>query len=116
MHEMDYKQFLNNRLAELLSEEEIKWYQQVKVKELLQGDPNTKYFHLIANGKHRKTRIFQMQHEESIIEGDEALREYATNYYKDLFSAPTENSFTLDETRVDDINQVTVEENNLLTL
>jgi hypothetical protein len=44
MHEMDYKKFLNNRLAELLSEEEIKWYQQVKVKELFQGDPNTKYF------------------------------------------------------------------------
>jgi hypothetical protein len=27
LHEIDYKQFLNNRLAELLREEEIKWYQ-----------------------------------------------------------------------------------------
>jgi hypothetical protein len=31
-----------------------------------------------------------------------------------LFSTPTGNSFTLDKTRVDDINQVTGEENNLL--
>jgi hypothetical protein len=61
-----------------------------------------------------KTRIFQLQHEDNIIEGDEALREHVTNYYKELFSAPTRNSFTLDETRVDDINQVTGEENNLL--
>jgi hypothetical protein len=94
----------------LLWEEEIKWYQQAKVKELLEGDSNTKYFQLIANEKHRKTRIFQLQHEDSVIEGEEALRDYVTNFYKDLFSAPTENSFTLDEMRVDDINQVTRED------
>jgi hypothetical protein len=81
----------------------------------LEGDSNTRYFQLIVNGNHRKTRIFWLQHEERVIEGDEALREYATNYYKDLFSAPTETSFTLDESRVDDINQVMVEKNNLLT-
>jgi hypothetical protein len=65
--EWDYKQYLNNRLAELLKEEEIKWYQRAKVKELLEGDSNTKYFQLIANGKHRKTRIFQLQHDERVI-------------------------------------------------
>jgi hypothetical protein len=43
-HERDYKQFLNNKLAEMLREEEIKWYQRAKVKELLEGDSNTKYF------------------------------------------------------------------------
>jgi hypothetical protein len=75
--------------VELLCEEEIKWYQQAKVKELLEGDSNTKYFQLVTNGKHRKTRIFQLQHEDNIIEGDEALREYVTNYYKELFSAST---------------------------
>jgi hypothetical protein len=113
-NEWDYKQYLNNRLAELLREEEIKWYQRVKVKELLEGGSNTKYFQLIANGKHRKTRIFQLQHDERVIEGEEALSEYVTNFYKELFAAPSGSSCTLDETRVVDINQVTVEENNLL--
>jgi hypothetical protein len=112
--EWDYKQYLNNRLAELLREEEIKWYQRAKVKELLEGGSNTKYFQLIANGKHRKTRIFQLQHDERVIEGEEALSEYITNFYKELFAAPSGSSCTLDETRVVDINQVTVEENNLL--
>jgi hypothetical protein len=60
LEELNIKQCLNNRLARLLCEEEIKWYQRVKVKELLEGDSNTKYFQLIANGKHRKTRIFQL--------------------------------------------------------
>jgi hypothetical protein len=94
--------------------EEIKWYQRAKVKELLEGDSNTKYFQLRANGKHRKTRFFQLQHDETIIEGEDALSAYVTNYYKDLFSAPSGSSCTLDEARVEDINQVSEEENNLL--
>jgi hypothetical protein len=113
-HERDYKEFLNNKLAEMLREEEIKWCQRVKVKELLEGESNTKYFQLIANGKHRKTRIFQLQHDDKIIESEKELNEYVTNYYKDLFAAPSSNSFALDETRFDDINQVTEEKNNLL--
>jgi hypothetical protein len=44
------------------------------VKELLEGDSNTKYFQLDENGKYRKIRIFQLQHGETIIEGDTALK------------------------------------------
>ena len=56
--ELDLKHVLNERLAKLLREEEIKWYQRAKVKHLLECDANTKYYHLLANGRHRKTRIF----------------------------------------------------------
>ena len=56
--ELNLKHVLSERLAELLREEEVKWYQRAKVKHLLEGDANTKYFHLLANGRHRKTRIF----------------------------------------------------------
>jgi hypothetical protein len=47
------------RVSQLLREEEIKWYQCSKAKHLLEGDTNIKYFHLLANGRHRKMRIFQ---------------------------------------------------------
>jgi len=53
--ERDLKHVLNERLAELLREEELKWYQRAKVKRILEGDANTKYYHLLANGRHRKT-------------------------------------------------------------
>jgi hypothetical protein len=43
-NEIGLKQYLNNRLAEMLREEELKWHQRAKVKELLEGDSNTKYF------------------------------------------------------------------------
>lgn len=52
------KHALNERLAQLLREEELKWYQRAKVKNLLEGDANTKYFKLVANVKHRKTLSF----------------------------------------------------------
>jgi hypothetical protein len=68
--EIDLKCCLNNRLAQLLREGEVKWYQRAKTKHIIQRDMNTKYFQLLANGKHRKTRIFQLQDEDKIIEGD----------------------------------------------
>jgi hypothetical protein len=40
---------------------------------------------------------------------------YITNYYKGLSGSPEEGNFSMDESRTDDIPQVTVEENNLLT-
>ena len=49
-----------------------------------------------------------------MIEGHDQLKEYITSYYKGLVGAPEEGNFTLDETRTDDITQVTPEENNFL--
>jgi hypothetical protein len=65
----DLKYCLNNRLAQLLRGEEVKWYQRAKTKNLLQGNMNTKYFQLLSNGKRMKTRIHQLEDETKIIEG-----------------------------------------------
>ncbi len=47
-----------------------------------------------------------------MIEGHEQLKSYITNYYKGLFGAPEEGNFTLDESRTEDIPQVSDEENS----
>ncbi|KAL5678605.1 hypothetical protein ACJX0J_014736, partial [Zea mays] len=39
---------------------------------------------------------------------------HITNYYKSLFGPPEENSVTMDEARIDDIPQVTQQENEFL--
>jgi hypothetical protein len=57
-------------------------------KDLLEGDSNTKYFQLVASGKYRKRRSFQLQQEDKIIEGEQALNDYITSYYKDMFGPP----------------------------
>jgi hypothetical protein len=69
--ELDVKQCLNSRLSRLLREEEIKWFQWSKAKHFLKGDMNTKYFHLLVNGRHRKTRIFQLQDGSNVINGED---------------------------------------------
>lgn len=52
--ELNLKRYLNERLVHLLREQEIKWYKRAKTKNLLEGDDNTQYFHLAANGKRRR--------------------------------------------------------------
>jgi hypothetical protein len=113
-NEIAMKQYLNNRLAEMLREEEMKWYQWAKVKELLEGYSNTKYFQLVVNDKYRKLRIFQLQHEDQVIEGEAALKQHITRYYKNLFGPSEINTFSLNESRTDDIPQVSTVENEQL--
>ena len=114
-NELNFKHALHEKVSQLLREEEIKWYQRAKVKNLLEGDANTKYFHLVANGKHRKTRIFGLEQEEGNIVGDVEIRKYITDYYKKLFGHPESSDVVLDENWTDDIPQVSQEENELIT-
>jgi hypothetical protein len=50
-----------------------------------------------------------------IIQGQENLKIYITQFYKGLFGEPKQSSFTLDADRSDDISQVIGEENAILT-
>jgi hypothetical protein len=50
-----------------------------------------------------------------MIEGLDKLKNYITKFYKNLFRAPEEGNFFMDETQIDDIPYVSVEENNFLT-
>jgi mannosylglycoprotein endo-beta-mannosidase len=115
MQEIELKSQSNAQIAGLLHEEELKWYQRSKAQFLLEGDSNTRYFHSVANGRHRKKRIHSLVQEEGVIEGHEQFKSYITNYYKSQFGEPDESNFSMDKSRTDDIPQVSVEENNLLT-
>src|SRR3954469_12772435 len=99
--EIELKSQSNAEIARLLREEELKWYQRSKAKFILEGDANTRYFHAVANGKHKKKRIHSLIQDEGMIEGQEHLKSYITTYYKSLFGAPPENFFSLDESRTE---------------
>jgi len=68
----------------------------------------------VANGRHRKTKIVQLEQEGTIV-GDGNLKNYITEYYKGLFGPHTPNSFSMDETLRHDIPQVSEDENEGLT-
>jgi hypothetical protein len=79
----------NDDLAKLQRDEETKWAQRTKVKHVQEGGNNTKYFYLVANGKHRKNKKNQVEQDEGIIVGQDNLKTYISEYYKNLFDAPT---------------------------
>jgi hypothetical protein len=109
------KIYMEQRLTTILREEEIRLFQWAKVKHLLEGDNNTKYFQLVANGKHQKQRIFSLEDDEGncIEEGD--LKHHITNYYKTLFGKTDHNSVIMEESITYDISQVPDIENAILT-
>ena len=77
-------------------------------------DMNTKYFQLIANGKHRKMTIFQLEDGGKIIKGDEQLKQYIMDYYHGLFGPCDFSPLAMDESRREDIPQVTDDEKEKL--
>jgi hypothetical protein len=105
----------NDNLNKLRRDEETKWAQRAKVKNIQEGGNNTKYFHLIANGKHRKKKIFQLEQEEGTIVGDENLKVFIMEYYKKLFGAPEGNTLSMIENQTHDIPQISNNENTILT-
>jgi hypothetical protein len=115
--EEDERRSLRNAqdaIAKLRRDEETKWAQRAKIKHVQKGGDNTKYFHLIANGKHRRKKIFQLEQDEGTIMGQENLRNYITAYYKSLFGPPSMTSCVMDESMIHDIPQISAEENAIL--
>jgi hypothetical protein len=106
------------KILKLRREEESKWTQRAKVKHVQEDGNNTKYFHHVANGKHRKKKIFQLEQDEGTIVGDENLKVFISEYYKKLFGglgAPVQNIFSLNHDTHSDVPQVSREENVVLT-
>jgi hypothetical protein len=71
---------------------------------------------MIVNGKQRKTRIFKLEQDDEIVEAEEQLTKYITNYYKNLFGKPEGSNLSLNESMVEDIPRVTHMENEHLVV
>jgi hypothetical protein len=74
VHDIELKNQSNAKITSLLCEEELKWYQRSKSQFILEGDSNTRYFHSVANGRHRKKRFHTLVQDEGTIEGLDNLK------------------------------------------
>jgi hypothetical protein len=70
----------------------------------------------VANGKHRKQKIYSLEDDSctSIVD-EEELKRHITSYYKGLFGKPEFTSIELEESVTNDITQDSNEENEILT-
>jgi hypothetical protein len=80
----------------------------------LEGDANTRFFHLVANGKHRKQHIYRLEDDQGVVVSVDHLKRHITNYYKNLLGTPEQTEIALMEDQISDIPQVSLEENESL--
>jgi hypothetical protein len=105
-----------DQLVNLLREEEIKYYQRIRAKDILLADCNTRYFQMVSNGKKIKKTTFSLDHDQGKMEGQENLKHYyITCFYNELFGPLEVNDFILEESWISDIPQINSIENVFLT-
>jgi hypothetical protein len=55
-----------------------------------------------------------LEQDEGTIVGQDNLKTYISKYYKNLFGEPTPNNFSMIESEIHDIPQLSEEENSIL--
>jgi hypothetical protein len=78
---------LQNDLNCILRKEELMWYQRSRAKWLVDGDRNTKYYHLKTINRRRRNNVIMLKNDSGQwVEDVGQIHTLATDFYKDLFS------------------------------
>lgn len=83
-------------LSSMLRQEELFWKQRSRITWLKEGDANTKYFHLIANGRRNKNFIPRICHNGSWVEGNSNLGRIFSDHFGNFLRKPRLFHFLLD--------------------
>jgi hypothetical protein len=79
----------------IVDEERTKLKQRARDKFILEGDENSKYFHLLAKYKRRKLKIMSLSHEDNVAQDDDEINHLATSFYQNLFGPSQETNISL---------------------
>jgi hypothetical protein len=82
-------------LKKIVDEERTKLKQRARDKFILEGDENSKYFHLLAKYKRRKLNIVSLSHDDNVAHDDDEINNLATSFYRNLFGPSQENNISL---------------------
>jgi len=84
-------------LEEIYEAEELYWQQRGGERWILEGDSNTKFFHLAANGRRRKKSILLLEEDGENNTDPKHIQRLIYNYYKCLFGNQHQTKVTLFE-------------------
>ena len=79
-----------------MEKEELYWKQRYGVKKILQGDANTKFFHLSANGRRRKQSVLMLEDGGIEVTDPLQIQKMIYDYYKQLFGYREKSNVKLD--------------------
>ncbi|XP_058762472.1 uncharacterized protein LOC131635855 [Vicia villosa] len=78
---------LQVELSHILKQEEVMWFQRSRTQWLVDGDRNTKYYHLTAVNRRKRNKIVMLKDlNGQWVEDHKQLQLMVTDFYKDLFS------------------------------
>lgn len=82
---------LKIELVEILLQEELLWQRKYRINWLNSGDSNPKFFRASTLVRRHRNNITTLQNNSWIlVEGKEALKDMALNFYSDLFKSDEE--------------------------
>lgn len=88
MHQQSNIKKLSKELDELLLREEMMWRQRSRVKELKEGDRNTKYFQRKATWRKKKNTITKLRDDlGNWVEDRKGIEDLATRFFKNLYTS-----------------------------
>jgi hypothetical protein len=88
-------QELSTELEKLWALEEIKSRQRSRDRDILEGDRNTSYFHVVANQRFRKKRIDCLMGVDGMVHDNSEILKIAASFYKNLFKREERGNFSL---------------------
>jgi hypothetical protein len=106
----------SKELNDIWAMEEIKARPRARERDIKEGDRNTKYFHVVANQRKRKTIIHSIEGPVGAVENTEEIIRVATDYYKGLFKYEPRPVLKIVEDFFREEDKMTAEENEALAL
>jgi hypothetical protein len=79
----------------IMEEESCKKKQTAREKFIIEGDENTKFFHLLAKGRKRRVKIPFLCHDGISVNDSKGINKIASSYYKDLFGPSVLSSINI---------------------
>ena len=105
---------IKKELEIIWRKEEVALWQRSRFRGIEDGDKNKAYFHTLANHRHRKNHLAELNGPDGPVTNTEDLLDVATTFYKKLFSYEQKPDIHLDDGFWDEGDMITEEEKEIL--
>lgn len=73
---------------DVLKQEEIHWFQKSRIKWILDGESNTKFFHQTTLARRRVNKIFMLKVDGEWMDNQELLKQHGRSHFENIFGPP----------------------------
>ena len=86
---------IKKELADIWSKEETALWQWSRDRKIVDGDKNNAYFQALANHRHRKNHLSELNGENGPVYTTKEMLDVATTFYKNMFGFENKHNIYL---------------------